>query len=387
MNRPNLAPPLDPGRFAERAEDSFTLPASWYHDPDIWRLEHGAIFHRTWWYQGHVSDLPKRGDYITGSVVDQNVVIMRGQDDVIRAFHNVCSHRAHPLLEGSGNRKLITCPYHQWCYGTDGRFRQARGRESLKDWIPDNADLKPVRLENYGGFLFVNMDPDATPLIEQAPQFLADMKEACPRLDDLVRAERWEVDIAANWKTVIDNNHECYHCDANHKTLMSLVDYDAKAVWSDDGITFSHKVEKKALDNGAYALKPEEVEQEALFGYIWPVHIPLMFPGSTHLAMFQVLPTGPETTRERWDFYFTSPEPSELEQRFIDFIKNVLVKEDVGLCEGVQKGLHSLGYSQGRFVVDRDHPEFSEHHVHFFQKMVLDALKGSGLTAASMQTG
>jgi len=323
---------------------------------------------------GHVSDVAKPGDFITGRVVDQNVAVIRGQDDVLRAFHNVCSHRAHPLLEGTGNRKLITCPYHQWCYGTDGRFRQARGRESLEGWIPDNADLKPVRLEDYGGFLFVNMDPDAVPLIEQAGTLLEHMRETCPRLGDLVRAHRFERDVAANWKTVIDNNHECYHCDVNHKALMELVDYAGTAVWSDDGITFSHRVLRKAADNSAYAVDDATKAQDSLFAFIFPVHIPLMFPGTPSLLMFQVLPTGPETVRERLDFYFLSAEPSEQEQRFIDFFAHVLVPEDVGLCEAVQKGLHSLGYEQGRFVVDRDHPEFSEHHVHFFQKMVRDAL-------------
>jgi choline monooxygenase len=220
----------------------------------------------------------------------------------------------------------------------------------------------------------VNLDRDAVPLIEQAPKFLEDMRKNCPRLDDLVLAERYELDVAANWKTVIDNNHECYHCDANHKTLMELVDYDRKATWSDNGITFSHEVERKMLDNGAYELKSEEVEQDALFGFIWPTVIPLMYPGSPSLAMFQVIPTGVETTRERWDFYFTHKEPNDQERRFIDYIKNVLVTEDVGLCEQVQKGLHSRGYRQGRFVVDRNHPEFSEHHVHFFQKFVYAAL-------------
>ena len=122
---------------------------------------------------------------------------------------------------------------------------------------------------------------------------------------------------------------------------MGLVNYEEKAVWSDDGITFSHKVEGKSLENEAYAIKPEEAEQESMFGFIWPIHIPLMSPGSISLAMFQVLPTGPETTSERWDFYFTSTEPTDLERRFMDYIKTTLVKEDVALCEGVQRGLHS----------------------------------------------
>ncbi len=369
---------LDAGRFNAWAEDSFTLPARWYYDPEIYRLEHEAIFYRTWWYQCHVSDMPNSGDYYTGAVMDQDLFLIRGQDGEIRAFYNVCSHRAHPLLGGEGNTKLIVCPYHQWCYQKDGKFRGARGRETLKDWIPDNADLKEIRVESYGGFLFVNLDPDAAPLAAQAPQLLQDMYECCPGLDDLKRAARYEREVAANWKTVIDNNHECYHCAVNHKSLMELVDYESKAIWSQDGITFSHAVERKNLENSAYKVEADGSEQPSLFAYIWPTTIPLWFPGTASTAMFQVIPTGPETTLERWDFYFLGPEQTAQEQAFMDFIKNVLIPEDVGLCERVQKGLHSRGYTQGRFVVDRDRPEFSEHHVHFFQKMLHDALKGLG---------
>ena len=239
QSEPHRTAPLDAGRFdPESAENSWTLPADWYHRPDVYAREREAIFYRTWWYQCHVSDLPNPGDYYCGSIDDQNIFIIHGGDGEFRAFYNVCSHRAHPLLEGQGNCKLIVCPYHQWSYQSDGCFRGARGRESLKDWVPDNADLKPVALENYGGLLFVNLAPDATPLREQAASFLRDMYDVCPRLDELVRVERREFEVAANWKTLIDNNHECYHCAVNHKSLMELVDYRNKAVWSNDRITF-----------------------------------------------------------------------------------------------------------------------------------------------------
>ncbi len=364
----------DAGLFDPVAEHSHTLPADWYYDPGIYRREHEAIFYRTWNYQCHMSDIPDPGDYCAGRVADQDIFMIRGDDGEIRAFYNVCSHRAHPLLEGHGNTRLIVCPYHQWCYRSDGCFHGARGRDTLKKWIPDNADLKPVRAEVYGGLVFVNLDPDAAPLMDQAGKLLGDLRATCPGMDDLVRAERWEIDVAANWKTVIDNNHECYHCAVNHPSLMELVDYESKARWSDDGITFSHGAENKSLDNTAYAVDPDAATQASMYGYIWPTTIPLMFPGSPSLALFQVIPTGPETTRERWDFYFASRDPSPQERGFMDYIKTVLVKEDTGLCENVQRGLHSRGYRQGRFVVDHAHPEFSEHHVHFFQKFVHDAL-------------
>ncbi len=185
---------------------------------------------------------------------------------------------------------------------------------------------------------------------------------------------RIERKVAANWKTLIDNNHECYHCAANHKSLMKLVDYQGQATWSDDGITFSHKVKHRQLDNPAYALDGWRLEQEALFGFIWPTLIPLLFPGSTSAVLFQVIPNGPESSIARHDFYFAGDEPTTQELRLIDYIANELVPEDVALCESVQRGLHSRGYRQGKLIVDRDHPEYSEHHLHWFQQMVHQAL-------------
>ena len=180
--------------------------------------------------------------------------------------------------------------------------------------------------------------------------------------------------IAANWKTVVDNNHECYHCAANHPALMELVGYVGRSVWSDDGITFSHAIEANERDNRAYKL--DRVDQHALFGFVWPTTIPLMFPGTPNYVISHVIPAGPETTIERWDFLFLKAAPDEQDQRLVDYMKTTLIPEDVGICERVQKGLHSRGYRQGRFVVDRSRPDFSEHHVHFFQKFVHDALRG-----------
>ena len=79
-----------------------------------------------------MSDIPKAGDYYAGHVADQAIFIIRGDDGRIRAFYNVCSHRAHPLLHGQGNARRIVCPYHQWCYRADGRFREARGRKDAQ---------------------------------------------------------------------------------------------------------------------------------------------------------------------------------------------------------------------------------------------------------------
>ena len=155
---------------------------------------------------------------------------------------------------------------------------------------------------------------------------------------------------------------------------MDLVDYDNKAIWHNDAITFTHAVERKKLDNTAYTVDADSIEQDSMFGYIWPVHVPLFFPGTPSMIMFQILPTGPETSRVRHDYFMLNREPTEQEAAFMDWFTGVLAVEDTSLCENVQKNLHSRGYTQGRFVVDRQHVEFSEHHVHFFQTLVHNAL-------------
>jgi choline monooxygenase len=376
VNYSDRSPPkrFPVGGFKDDATRSTTLPSDWYYDPAVFECEKSAIFYRTWSYQGHVSDLPNAGDYFVGEVVDQSIFLMRDQSGEVRGFYNVCSHRAHPLLTGAGSTRGIVCPYHQWCYETNGRFRAARGFKTIKDGVRSDADLKAIRVETLGGLIFVNLDPDAPSLLAGAGSLLDDLRERNARFDQMVRAFRYEIDVVANWKTVIDNNHECYHCDASHKSLLDLVAYKATAKWKDSGITFCHTVERGAEDNDAYAIDAEELEQDATFGYIWPTTIPLMFPGSFSLALFHVIPTGPETTRERWDFYFLSKDLLPQQQALIDYCTKTLAVEDIALCEAVQRGLHSRGYHQGRFVADPEHVEYSEHHVHRFQRFVREAI-------------
>lgn len=317
---------LDAGRFdPDSAERSWTLPAHWYHDPGIHARERERIFRHGWIYQGHVGDLPAAGDRFDGQVDGTPI-----------------------LLERSADGKIVaTAPTAPW---------------------------RSLRVELLAGFVFVNLDSDAMPLAAQIGSFADDVYRCCPRVDELVRVARIERAVAANWKTVVDNNHECYHCAHNHPALMQLVDYRNQAVWRDDGITFSHTVRRKRLDNSAYHLDPDTLRQDSLFAYVWPTLVPLWFPGPPGAVLFQIIPTGPETCIARHDFYFLAVEPSPPEREFMRYIETVLVPEDIALCEAVQRGLHSRGYRQGKLVVDRARPDFSEHHVHFFQRMVYRAV-------------
>ena len=123
-----------PARFHEQAEGSWTLPAHWYTDADIFEQEKQQIFFRNWWYVGAESRVSASGEFLCSTVVDQDIFIIRGKDGVLRGFYNVCRHRAHRLLEGEGCKKSIVCPYHGWSYETEGGFRGARGVDTQIDF-------------------------------------------------------------------------------------------------------------------------------------------------------------------------------------------------------------------------------------------------------------
>ena len=108
----------------EEPQHSYTLPSRLYLDESIYEQEKQKIFYCNWHYAGHLSQLSKSGDYLTATIADESIFIVRGQDDTLRGFYNVCRHRAHQLLEGSGNTRNIVCPYHAWSYALDGELRR-----------------------------------------------------------------------------------------------------------------------------------------------------------------------------------------------------------------------------------------------------------------------
>lgn len=377
LARESKAPPLpafpSAGRFAEEAERSCTLPSAWYTDPAIFALEKDRIFYRSWWYAGPMGELSAPGSYLTTSVVDQDVFVMRGLDGELRAFYNVCQHRAHRLLTGKGCRARIVCPYHGWTYETDGRFRNARGIDGIVDFERASANLASVRVETMLGLVFVNLDAAAPSLQDLGAPMLADMRAHCPRLDDLVLARHHEVATAANWKTLVDNDLESYHSATAHPALVELLDYSSFAVWEHERST-AHAMTNTSSENPAYRVADGAAVKRAIYTWLWPNTAFFIAPGRANLGVFQMAPVGPETSLQHWDFYFESPELDRSEEEYLAYTIDTLIPEDTALYENVQRGLRSRGYAQGRFVVNRDRPEWSEHHVHLFQKLVRDAL-------------
>lgn len=364
--------------FATEPDRSFTIPARWYFDPEIYEREKAAIFERNWWLAGHVSRLREPGDYLMTRVFEQEVMIVRGRDGEIRAFYNVCQHRGHELVKDSAGRikNLMVCPYHAWAYDLDGSLVRARNTEDLPGFDKCNFALAPVRVETFMGFVFVNLDPDAAPLGPQTEGLEDEVRSYMPRLDKLTYACRYEYRIKANWKVVLDNFLECYHCHPAHPALVDLMDMDTYKTRT-HRIYSSHVAgAPRSNKTAAYDFEPGDVD----FGYaawlLWPNTTIWAYPGEPNILSLQIIPDGPEHTIEYMDCYLLDETPSKQMQDALTYMDEVLQPEDIGLCESVQRGLRSKGYNQGRFVVDRGLSELSEHGVHHFQKLVVDALGG-----------
>ena len=361
-------------RVAADPENSYTLAARYYVDADIFEREKEAIHYRSWQPVCPVSELSEIGSYVTYNLLDQNVMVVRGGDSELRAFYNVCSHRAHQLLQGSGATNTIVCRYHAWSYHTDGRLRTARGSENVAGFDRNLFCLKTIRLEVFAGLVFVNFDPNAPPLAGQASDLATEIRDVVPGLESLVKVAEMRSEMSCNWKVAIDNYLECYHCSTAHPAFSSLVDLDTYRSTVCD-IHSSHIAERVRPKNRAYEFSPDDPVQHAAFWYLWPFAVLNVYPGRPILTMATYAPTGPETTSVQFSRYAPSKNLNEQDLARISYSDNVLAPEDFALCESVQRGLRSRGYTQGRFIVDRDRTEISEHAVHHFHRLVQTALE------------
>ena len=214
---PVFAEPKVP--FVADADNSGTLPPHFYFADEIYELEKENIWFKTWQYVGLVEDLNSPGDYITADIIDQKMFVVRDKAGGLRAYYNVCMHRGHILVEGKGNRTILTCPFHAWSYDLEGNLKAAGNAENVAGFDHGDFGLSEIRVEAFGPMVFVNLS-DAGPSLESMAGGLLDsMRSAIPGFDDLVwsRTDTWNV--AANWKFQPDGL-ECYHCPVIHPQIM-----------------------------------------------------------------------------------------------------------------------------------------------------------------------
>lgn len=354
----------DPGRSHSLSSEAYT-DAQWF----AW--DQTQILARSWQWVCHVEKLRNPGAYVTATIANQPIAVVRGRDDVLRAFYNVCKHRAHELLNGSGEITRIMCPYHAWTYRLDGDLVRAPHTESLTDFDVAAIYLDQVQVEEFCGFIYVNLDLDAGSLSAQSGDLETEIRHWAPDIDKLTFAHRLSYDIRSNWKNIVDNFLECYHCPTAHKDFCDLVDMDTYKVTT-HGIYSSHMAEAGKSANTAYDVSNATVRTHAVW-WLWPTTCLMRYPGRSSIIVLNIIPMGPDRTLETYDFYLETPEPDATEQDAIRYLDEVLQVEDIGLVESVQRGMATPAFTQGRIVNDPEGSGQSEHAVHHFHGLVLDA--------------
>ncbi|WP_317056676.1 aromatic ring-hydroxylating oxygenase subunit alpha [Roseovarius rhodophyticola] len=357
--------------YSADASKSLSLRAEAYVEPRWYDIDQRAVFAKTWQWVCHVEKLRNPGSYLTTQIAGHPIAIVRDREGALRAFYNVCKHRAHELLSGEGETTRIMCPYHAWVYKLDGQLVRAPETEGLKDFDMGQICLDQVQVEEFCGFVFVNLDPKAASLSEQSGDLETEIRHWAPDIEQLTFGRRLTYDIKSNWKNVVDNFLECYHCPTAHKDFCDLVDMDTYKVTT-HGIYSSHMADAGKGSNTAYDVSNATVRTHAVW-WLWPTTCLMRYPGRSSMIVLNIIPVGPDRTLETYDFFLETPDPDPMELDAMRYLDEVLQVEDINLVESVQRGMNTPAFTQGRIVNDPSGSGKSEHAVHHFHGLVLDA--------------
>jgi choline monooxygenase len=364
-----MADPLDKLLIDDEISRAWTLPANFYFDPQIYSSEKELIFGRTWQVVGHCDQVKNAGDYFTTELIGEPLLVVRGTDALLRAFYNVCRHRAGPAAEGCGSRKLFRCGYHGWTYDLDGSLISATEIEGVEGFCPADFALSPVRVEEWRNFIFVNLDASALPMSESLRELQGQVQEfpfAAMKL-----FERRTYNMNCNWKTYVDNYLEGYHLPSVHPGLNRELDYSAYTVEPHADYVRQFSPIRGAQPGDATPRRYQETREELTTDYFWifPNWMLNCYPDNISLNI--VLPVSPERSLAIFEWYLPEKDhQSPAAKASVEFSHQIQV-EDVAICETVQKNLHSRSYSRGRYSVKQ------EKGVHAFHRMYAEAMKNN----------
>jgi len=349
---------IEPAVAADPAV-KLTLPGWIYHNDEFHALERERLFLSSWQIVGHQSEVPETGDYRTFEFFGRRGFVVRGKDGAIRAFHNVCAHRAHAVVSGDRGRcaKHLTCMYHGWTYHLDGRNRSVSAPDTFPAFDRAQYGLKPIELENFMGFLFVRFEGGEPSVAERMAPHVAEL--AHYRLDQMVPLdEPWTNDVPIDWKNVIENYVEDYHFPMGHPGLSALMEaeYDRES-FPGGTMRLSHRMREKPLKSWSaegYAKflpvmehLPEGMRRRWTYFGLYPNVFFDIYP--EWMDYFHVLPLGAGRTLIRCRSFGFKDDRREMKAaRYLCSRLNMRVQaEDEELTESVQRGLASGAYTQG----------------------------------------
>jgi len=354
--------------YNDKAElpDAFTIPAPWYVDGRIAELEAQTVFSKSWQMVGRVEQVEKPGQFVTATIAGEPIVVVRGNDGVLRGFYNVCRHHAAAVVtEPCGQASILHCPYHGWNYGLDGSLKGMPEFDGVKNFERQQNGLVPVKAETWEKFVFVNLDPQAAPLSD----FLGGLvKRVAPlHVSKLNYFDSRTYDIHCNWKVFVDNYLDGgYHVPHLHKGLSSVLDYKEYAIENEDRYCLQSSPMVAGKEDAATA----STRQGDRAWYFWQYPNLMINCYEGYMDTNLVLPLDVDHCRVIFDFYFG--DISEVRRSYNEQSVAVGARvqdEDLGICEAVQRGLKSRAYGAGRLSVRREAGE------HLFHRLLAADLK------------
>ena len=338
-------------RFEPQLARASTIPSTYYNDPAVLKDENRTVFARTWQLAGHGEQVREPGQFFTTTVAEEPLLIVRGDDNELRAMSNVCRHRAGPVAKGSGKRASLQCGYHGWTYALDGSLRAAPEMDGIECWDRSSVALPKFRIDSWNGLLFVNLSHDAPSLQE----FLGDL--AGHTFEGRLAARKdWSVNC--NWKVYVDNYLEGYHIPIVHPSLFREIDYPKYRTETRVNYSIQHAPLKR----------PERIRGDGQAEYFWifPNLMLNVYPDnfSTNL----IVPASHDRTLTIFEWYFRDPDSSKKQIEETIAFSDEIQLEDIAICEAVQRGLRSSTYDAGRYSPVR------ENGVHHFHGLYADAM-------------
>jgi len=360
-----------------------SLPAPFFYDPDIFEQEKTHIFMNCWHFVGHINEFKEPGSYVVQDVFEQSVVITTEKDGNIYAWHNVCRHRGNRLMNERRGKVngMLRCPYHSWCYSLNGDLRAAPRTEHLDNFSKKDHSLRKVRLEIFAGWVFITLDDDAGAISEMMAGAEAEMRTYLPDMDDVELAEETDVIVNANWKVIQENSIEGYHFDLSgpvHKDLAALIDFKGYRLTAYQNYwTYIGPPNNNVTHAYGLPLDGATWQTNSFFNIgLWPNTTFYSFPYTDMVGVFIMIPLAPEKSLLRFSYYVPRGRPvPDVTKAAIDWMNTQLGPEDIMLNETNQKGLHSIGFGSGRYLIDDSLPNESEHLVFNFHKLCYQAIR------------
>jgi Rieske 2Fe-2S family protein len=359
-----------------------TLPGEYYTDPDIFAAEQAAVFESLWFCAVRSTDLAAPGDFRTVQVGRENVLVTRSRDGVPRAFLNVCRHRgARVCTEEQGSvRRAFQCPYHAWTYGLDGHLIAAPNLTSMPDVDRVGFGLRPVHLREWLGYVWLN-------LAEQPPSFTDSVVGAVTerlgspdaidnyRVAELAVGRRIRYDVAANWKLIVENFMECYHCATIHpeltEVLPEFVEGIAAQYYVGHGAEFGQDVDGFTVDGRPGFDRLDSLTDDQDRRYYAITVKPQVFVNLVpdHVILHRMFPLAVDRTVVECDWLYAGDvvEQGRDVSHSVELFHRVN-QQDFAACERCQPSMSSRAYRDGGVLVP------SEHHIGAFHGWLRSAL-------------